>query len=665
MTLPLTDPLFIFTLLLLLILGVPLLLSRTRIPALVGLLLAGMIVGPHGLGLLLRDPSLVLLGTIGLLYLMFLAGVEMDLQELGRQRQRTLLFGLLTFAIPQGLGTLVGHFLLGFDWRASILLGSMFASHTLLAYPIVSRMGVVKDEAVVITIGGTIITDVLALLVLAVIARMAQGRVDLAFWFTLVLSLGLYSAFMAWGMPWLGKWFFRYVDSGSNAGYLFILTMLFVAGSLAALSGVEAVIGAFLAGLALNRLVPEQSLLMNRLTFVGHTLFIPFFLISVGMLVDLRTLVGEREGWLVALTMVVTVTLTKWLAAFVAQKLFRYTAAQRGLIFGLSVAQAAATLAAVLVGYELGIFNEAVLNGSILMILVSCLHGSWAAEGAARTLARQGPVSDLSAPEQPQRLLVPIAHPAHANALLDLALLLREPNALEPIRLLSVATSQGELLASEARLAPLLQRAIASAAPVRPVLRVDTSPASGILRALAEVRITHLLIGWRGQPSAHERLFGSILTQLLTHSQQMVWLCKVDLPPHTMRRLWLLLPPHAAHEPHFPALLRAVKQLARQLGVPIHLLSSLDEKGAVGQLAEQLPPFVTLQAQGYREWGQLLMELPPLNEDDMLLLVGARPQTASWRADLEPTLAQLIQRHPTLNVVIAYPALAPPVPALL
>lgn len=413
--LPIDKPVFIFTLVLLIILLVPLFLRRVRIPTLIGLIVAGIVVGPKGLNLLQRDASIVLFGTVGLLYIMFLAGLEMDLAEFKRNRARALLFGAFTFLIPQTIGTIVGVTVLGFSLVSSLLLASMFASHTLLAYPIVSRLGLSRSEVVAVAVGGTMITDTAALLLLAVIAGSYQGELSLLFWLRLLVLSAVLVLTVLFVFPRIAAWFFKHGQMDGAMQYVFILAIVFAAASLAELSGLDAIIGAFLAGLAMNRLVPHTSPLMNRIEFVGNALFIPFFLISVGMLVDLRLLFQGPEALFVAAVMILVASGCKWLAALATQKVLGYTATERSLIFGLSNAQAAATLAAVLIGYNIGLLNELVLNGSILMILATCLMSTLTVENAGHrlALAARRPVA-TDGPPQPavisEQSLAPLAN---------------------------------------------------------------------------------------------------------------------------------------------------------------------------------------------------------------------------------------------------------------
>lgn len=419
---PLTNPVLIFSVILFIILLAPVILHRLRIPDLIGLIIAGAVIGPNGLGVMSRDSSMELFGTVGLLYIMFIAGLEIDMADLRKNYGKTLVFGFYTFLIPMVMGTLTGVYWLDFSWPTSLLLASMYASHTLITYPIVSKYGITKNKAVSMAIGGTVLTCILALLVLAVVVGMSVGEINHRFWLKLGLSSVIFIAVVVIVFPMLGRWFFkRYEDSVGQ--YIFVLALVFLASFLAEAAGLEAIIGAFLSGLALNRLIPNTSALMNRIDFVGNAIFIPFFLIGVGMLVDVRTFTSGWNALWVAVVMCGIATLSKLIAAWLTEKSFRLTRDEGRLLFGLSNAQAAATLAAVLIGYNvvLGtdsagepvrLLNEDVLNGTIIMILFTCTIASFATQRAAQNIA----VSEMNgdrigdSDDEQERILVPLSN---------------------------------------------------------------------------------------------------------------------------------------------------------------------------------------------------------------------------------------------------------------
>jgi Kef-type K+ transport system membrane component KefB/nucleotide-binding universal stress UspA family protein len=658
-SLPFTDPVLIVALVMGIVLLAPLLFVRLRVPGLVGLIVAGVVIGPYALGLLEREGTIQVLGTIGLLYIMFLAGLEVDLNEFVRHRRQSLQFGALTFLFPQGLGMLMARIVLGFDWPAAILLGSVFASHTLLAYPIVSRLGLARLPAVTTSVGATIITDTAALLVLAVVAGAARGGLGAAFWFQLVGFLGVYVGLVMWGLPRVGRWFFRTVRAGEVADFVFILAAVFAASFLAEVAGVEAIIGAFLAGLALNRLVPETSPLMQRLVFVGEALFIPFFLISTGMIVDLRVLIGGAGAWIVAGSMLATVILTKYLAALSMRALGGYSTTEVNLTFGLTIPQAAATLAAVLVGYDLEIFSVDVLNGTIVMILVTCILGPAVAERAGRRIAVQQAQAPPDAGERPQRIVVPLANPETAAALMDVALAIRNDKLAQPVYPLTVATEgAGEadaVLLGERLLGHAVVHAAAADVPVVPLTRVDYNVARGMSRAVRERRASSVVIGWNGETTARALIFGSVLDQFLDESTAGVFVCRLVHPLAATARVVVLAPPYAEREAGFAETMTDLKRMAGHIGATVLLVSPASTQADALARVRALKPDVPVAGLALARWGGLLDTLGEVARPaDLLVLLSVRRGTVAWRPGLLRLPRLLAARLPAHDFVTAY-----------
>lgn len=388
--LPLTNPVLVFALMLFIILLSPILLKKINIPAVVGFIIAGIAINPHGFNLLEKNLAIDLFSTIGLLYIMFIAGIELDLNDFKEKKHKSIVFGMLTFSVPILIGFPVCYYLLNYSLTTSILTASMFATHTLVAYPIISKYRLAGNEAVAITVGGTILTDTTVLIILAVIMSSVKGHLDIFFAVKLIVSLSLFSAFEFLLVPRLAKWFFNQAESEKNAHYVFVLFVVFLSAFLAQLAGIEPIVGAFAAGLALNPLVPSSSKLMKQISFVGNALFIPFFLISVGMLVDLSVLFRGYRALTVAGALTAAALLGKWLSAWLTQKVYRYSGSQRRLIFGLSSSHAAATMAIILVGYKAGIVDDNILNGTIILILITCVVASFVTERASVSIKTAG-----------------------------------------------------------------------------------------------------------------------------------------------------------------------------------------------------------------------------------------------------------------------------------
>lgn len=656
------DPILIFSILAMVILGAPLLAERFRIPDIVLLIAAGAILGPRGLGILARSSAVTLFGAVGLLYIMFLAGLEIDLYRFARTRGRSIGFGLLTFAIPQTLGTLGGHYILGLDWVQSILLASMFASHTLLAYPIASRLGISRSEPVAVTVGATIITDTLALLVLAVIADSARGvGLGVTFWIGILIGMIVLVMLTWWGIPWLTRWFFQHFTEKGGAQFMFVLVSVCIFSYLSHYARLEPIIGAFLAGAAFNRMIPEHSALMNRVVFVGNNLFIPFFLISVGMLVDLRALVSETRSLQVGVTMIVLVIATKYLAAWIAGKKFGYPSEVGNVMFGLSVVQAAATLAAVVIGYELKIFDDAIMNGTIGMILVTCPLGSWMVERYGRIMAAQEQ-KRVEPVRREQRLMVFVANPESAIRLLDLAFLLRDtslPGAIYPI---TIVREEGDSSDSVARGEKLLAHCMAHAASfdtqLYPSVRVDINVSDGITRAAREVRASAVLVGWGREQTSRTRFFRNIMYNLLDDCSSRLIFCRTVRPLNTTRRLLVPFPPLAERRLDLPEVLRETKILAQQTGADLQVYFTGQEDEAFRQQVQNTRPICPVTIIQSTTWGESREKFfRDIQLDDMVLLHSERRSGVLWTPTLDRLPEMIVSRFPEMNFLVTYPAL--------
>lgn len=656
---PIKDPIVIFAIVLVLMLGAPMVMGRFNLPGMIGLLLAGAVLGPNGLGVLARDQSFILLGAVGLLYIMFTAALEVDLAVFKRYRVHGAVFGLLTFSLPQGLGTVMAYYVLGFDWPAAILLGSTLASHTLLAYPIVSRLGLTKNQAVTTTIGGTMVTDTLALLVLAVIAGSAQGEVNEAFWWRLGISLVVFVVAVLVGLPRLGRWFFRRMAKDGPGEFVFVLTSVFICAALSEVAGVEPIVGAFLAGIALNRLIPHTGALMNRIAFTGEAIFIPFFLLSVGMILDAKVLFGGIQTWIVAAGMVGTVTLTKYLAAEGARLVFGFSKEEGRVVFGLSLAQAAATLAAVMVGYRIELFDETVVNGSIVVILATCIISPWVVDRNARKMAaaEKGRL-DEGGPQQ--RILVPIVDAGSAKPAVELALILRG-HGQGPLYPVFVAQDgegvENRVAEGERTLSQVASLAASADVPTQGSTRVDATIGTAILRSRKELRITDIVASWDGRVSSEDRIFGSVLDEVA--ADRSVNLC-VTRQPHSLNtttRLLLLVPPGTEEDPCFETGVATVKRLAREIGAPLHIMVPTSKEKALFKRIKAVRPGCKVISRPLEQWDAVLQALADrVEEHDLIVLLGCREGSPGFTESSRTLPRRVAARFPETNQVTVFGA---------
>jgi Kef-type K+ transport system membrane component KefB/nucleotide-binding universal stress UspA family protein len=667
--LPLENPVLIFSLILFIILFAPILLNKLKIPHLIGLIIAGAVIGPYGLNLMLRDSSVILFGTVGLLYIMFLAGLEIDLAQFRKNSGKSLVFGMFTFLIPMTLGTALGIYVLGYSIPTSVLLASMFASHTLIAYPIVSKLGVTKNRAVNITVGGTMITDTLALLVLAAVVGMSTGEVNNQFWLRLFLSVAVFGAVVMFSFPIIGRWFFKRFDDNISQ-YIFVLAMVFLGAFLAEAAGIEAIIGAFLAGLALNRLIPHTSPLMNRIEFVGNALFIPFFLIGVGMLIDYSAFFKDWETIKVAVAMSATATFAKFAAAWATQKTFRFTLDERRLIFGLSNAQAAATLAAVLVGYNIilgqtetgepiRLLNDSILNGTILMILVTCTIATFVAQKGAQNIAlEEASEASEAGDESEERILIPISNIENAEELVSLSLVVKSKKNRRGLYALNVIDqSNPNAGQAEKSARKVLDKAAATAAAtdtyLHQVLRYDLNIVNGIYNAAMENKITDLVLGLHHKSRISDTFLGDVTEGLLSKCNVTAFIYKCYQPLSTVKRHLIVVPERAEREIGFPFWLIKVWNIGRNTGARLVFYAPPQTLDYIRDIQARHP--VDAEFAEFSDWEDFLILSRDLRPDDNFIIVLSRKDRPSYHAQMARISSYLGKYFQDNNFLLIYP----------
>ena len=665
---PVTDPTWIFFLVLIIILFAPMILGRLRIPHIIGMILAGVVVGKYGFNILERDSSFELFGKVGLYYIMFLAGLEMDMDDFKKNRTKGLVFGLFTFLIPMGLGIWSSMSMLDYGLLTSVLLASMYASHTLIAYPIVSRYGLSRQRTVSITIGGTAVTVVLALMVLAVIGGMYKGEdVGGLFWVLLVAKVVLLFGLIIFFMPRISRWFFRkYEDAVMQ--FVFVLAMVFLGGGLMELVGMEGILGAFLAGLVLNRFVPHVSPLMNRLEFVGNALFIPYFLIGVGMIIDVRCLFTEGEALKVAIVMTVVATFSKWLAAWITQKIYRMKKVERSLIFGLSNAQAAATLAAVLIGHGIimengeRLLNDDVLNGTVVMILFTCIISSVVTERAARQMVTQENLvedGEGNKGKEQERFLIPVANPDTIEGLVGMALMMRHPKQKESLVALSVINdnnaSETKELIGKRNLERTAMVAAAADASVKTVLRYDLNIAQGIIHTQKEYSVTDIVIGLHRKTNLMDSFFGSMTENLLKGTHRQIMIAKLLMPVNTLRRIVVAVPDKAEYEKGFLKWVTQLCRVGKLLGCRVHFFATEASLKHLRSVTEKQEANTYTEFSLLDDWDDLLLLTGQVNYDHLFVVVSSRKGSISYQTSFERLPSQISKYFANNSLLIVYP----------
>ena len=653
--LPVTDPVLIVAITMGILLLGPLLFERFRIPGLVGLIALGAVAGPSVTGLLERDATFVLLGTLGLLYLMFMAGVGLDLAEFARQRNRALAFGAVSFAIPMGLALVLAPSLLGYGWPAAALLGSIVGSHTLLALPLATRLGIASNKAIVVATGATLVTDLFSLLVLAVVQGVASGDADAEFWLWFGAKDIAWALGVLWLLPKAARAFFRRVRREDDAAFAFLLAAVFFAAWTASLAGLAPIIGAFLAGISLNRLIPKQSPLMTRLEFVGNAILVPFFLVSVGLLVDVRVL-GSLEVWGLALLFAAIVFVGKSSAAALGIPLFGFSRDEALSVAGLTTPQAAATLAVTLIGFEIGLFSQTAVNAVVLLIVLTCLVGPSLVQAFGRRLALAEADRPYEPADAPERILVPLSNPETAEPLMELALLLRSPDSEEPVYPIAVARGGHDEAAHVADAERLMERAVlhatSASVPVAPTVRIDENPVDGIARGARELRASEIVAGWNGQRTPGGIVFGSVIDGVLAETRAMAVVARLVVPLAAARRLVVLVPPIVYREAGFARAARVLKVMAAQKGLRVVLLATEADAAEVDARFRAARPEATVQVEALGAWAGAMARLDELvRTGDVVVLVGVRRGAVAWRPALDRLPRVLARRHPELDLL--------------
>ena len=656
--LPLKNSVLILALILLIILFSPLLFKRFRVPGIIGLILSGVIIGPNFLHLIESTNSFELLSKTGLLYIMFLAGLEIDMQQFQHNRNKSIVFGALTFLIPIIIGYVVCIYVFQFSVWPALLLASMFSTHTLVSYPIVSNMGIIKNRAVQVTFGGTIITDSAVLILLGFITNVVTGEINSFFWFRTTLSLGLLVFCTLYLLPKISRWFFRNIEAQASSHYIYVLAVVFISSYLSELAGVEPIIGAFLAGLGLNKIIPHSGILMNRITFIGNTLFIPFFLISAGMLVDLKLFFEGTSALLFAAILLLVGLLTKYIAAWVTGSIYKYSKYERNIMFGLSVSHAAATMAIIKVGFDIHLFDQNVVNGTIILILISCLISSFVTERASRAIAINEKEVARKTHDKLERILIPVSNPDNIQRLIDLALLVKDQKSNEPIYPLSIveddADADEKINIVRKVIEGIVDQISSGDKKVEVLKKVDLSIVDGIARTAKAYNISDILISFKINQASSNLIFGKDLsTNLLVKTKQAIIISKILQPINTLQRFIVLLSPNSELENGFFRSATKINSLLKQLGVSIYVYG-------LDQTIRSFAAAINDKKQTFYKYMPILSfnELDIINKvkvDDLFIFLSARKQTLSYDFNLDEMPKKLNKNNEFTSFIIFYP----------
>lgn len=668
--LPITNPTWIFFLVLCVILFAPMIFSKLRIPHLVGMILAGVLIGENGFNLLARDASFELFGKVGIYFIMFLAGLEMDLQNLKQNRTKGILFGFITTIIPFAFGFVAGHFFLDYSIPASLLLACILSSHTLVAYPIVGRYGLSKSPAVVISIAATMTALILALLFLAGIAGMMRGETDFWIWAIFALKFVVYILGMFFLLPKLIRVFFR-KNSEPVLQFTFTLAIVFLAAASAELCGLEGIFGAFLAGLVLNRFVPNTSPLMNRIEFIGNALFIPYFLIGVGMLVNVEPLFHEGKAAIVVMVMVVAGTLSKYLAAFVSRKMFRMTRTEGVMMFGLTEAHAAGALAMVMVGVKLEVspgvplMSNALLDGVVMMILISCIISSVATDQGAKKLKMEGETSGTklrrdSTALDDEKIMIPVNEPSNINTLMTTAFMMRNRRLNRGLICLNIVNDADMDNKAQEHSRTCLDMAcnLASAAdvPVQAQSRLAVNFVTATIHALRENDASELLIGFHSKRNENdEAIFGPYAQGLIDNMSRQLIMVDMRIPTNTIRKIVVAVPEKAEYEKGFYRWINRMARMAEDIGCPMDFYANEKTGHLILRYMSDRHKTVNADYETLYSWNDFPALRHELTRYQLLVVVTARKGSISYQNSFAKLPQQLRTDFANNSLMLIYP----------
>mgnify|MGYP001138254932 FL=1 len=662
---PITNPSLIFLLVLVIILLAPIIMGKLRIPHIIGMVLAGVAIGQYGFNILVRDDSFELFGRVGLYYIMFLAALEMDVEGVKKNKGKLSLFGLLTFAVPFTLTFIMSEWLLGYPTIASLLLGCLMASNTLIAYPIVSRYGQQRKPSVALSVGASMLSLLVALVVLAALVASHNGQTGVLFWLWFVAKFVIYCGGLTLLIPKLTRWFLRrYSDAVMQ--FIFVMAMLFMSAVLSESIGLEGIFGAFLSGLILNRYIPHVSPLMNRIEFIGNALFIPYFLIGVGMLINVRLAFSDTGVLWVALAITLFGTAGKAIAAYMSALLFRLPLNTSGnMMFGLTSAHAAGAIAIIMVGMRLTTPDGSVLvtgemlNGVVLMILLTCLISTVVTEQAAQQITLRDKEIPQEDTQDDEKMLIPMKYPEYAVRLVNLAIMMRNPKLGRGLVGLSVVYDDVDMRLNQERGQRLLEKvqqyAAAADVKMQTQVRVAANIANGIKHAFKEFRASEIIIGMHMHPEVSASFWGEFHQSLFNGLNRQIIMARLKQPLSTIRRIEVAVPSRAQFEPGFYRWLERVARLSVNLECRTIFHGRTDTLALINQYVRNRHPEMRVEFMQMDHWNEMPRLAATIAEDHLFIVIAARKGTVSYKNALEHLPEEIQQFFSGKNIIIIFP----------
>ena len=664
---PITDPTLIFFVVLLIVLFAPIIMGKLRIPHIIGMVLAGIVVGKYGLNILERDSSFELFGRVGLYYIMFLAALEMDMEGMKKNKSRLLIYGLLTCFVPFTLTYLMSIHLLHYSTKSSLLLSCIMASNTLIAYPIVSRYGLQQKPSVTLSVGSSMLSLLIALVILAGLVASFGEHDGILFWIFFAAKFATYCGFMIFLIPRLTRWFLRrYSDAVMQ--FIFVMAMLFMSAALSQIVGIEGVFGAFFAGLILNRYIPHISPLMNRLEFIGNALFIPYFLIGVGMLINVNLLFQGGHILWVIFCIVFFGTLGKAIAAYAACLGFRLPLSSGHMMFGLTSAHAAGSIAMVMVGMNILIgpntylVNDDMLNGVVIMILFTCIISSLLTDWSSQKIVlrdKELPEAEDEKKGNDEKILIPVRYPEYADNLMDLALLVRNQKLNRGLVCLNVVYDDKDMRYNQEQGRQLLdhcsQLAAATDVMTQTQVRIAANIANGIKHAFNEFQCSEIIIGMHMHPERSPKFWGEFHQSLFNGLSRQIIMARVIQPLNTIRRIQVAVPSRAEFEPGFYRWLERLSRMAGNLDCRIQFHGRTETLALINEYIQNRHHEVRADYALMNHWNEMPQLAAQISNDHMLVVITARKGTVSYKTALERLPEEITRFFSGTNLMIIFP----------
>ena len=659
--LPFSNPVVIFAIVLFIILFSPIILKRFKIPGIVGIIISGIIIGPKGLNLLAMDNSIILLGTIGLLYIMFLAGLELNLNEFKTTKYKSLFFAIVLFGISGSLSAFASHYFFGLSWISSMFISILTSTFTLLSYPIASRLGLIRHRIMTLAVGAVVFTDIVALLLLSILK---QAYIAPNHLIPSLLKLGFLSifflAFVIYAVPAFAKWFFKNIEEVGTWQYIFVLFILFTTAFLSELAGYEPIIGAFAAGIALNRFIPHNSTLMDRINFVGNSLFIPFFLIQVGMMIDVRVF---SQGYTVlsfGFVLLLIRTIAVIVSSYLTTKVFKFPKLEMKFLIGISFSKAAATLAIAVIGHKIGVLDESILNVVIILILFTALISSFLTERYGRKIVTQDEAKVKLSNDFEQKLLINVANPSNISRLIEFGARIKDPHSNHPIYVLTISQDEAELQNKMNQCQKIVYDTVPNISSdlSRKILvtsRASLNVTDGIIKTIKENLITDVILGFSPNTTVDSRFFGTILQNLLEDTNKSIYVFRSTVPLNLISELFVLIPKYSEYEIGFTKILTSIVNLSTNLNYKVHFFAFkntilfIQKQFRVNQI--NLDYKIT-HIKNEVEFAHINYQI---KDENMLICLFSRPRAISYDITYRNIVEDYLNKTQNSNFALFYP----------